>query len=386
MRYEFFVTVWAEPFVTKFLDYSLPSLLSANNIPYLSSQADLTFHLYTDRASKPYFDPRIADLENYGRIEWQFFDDLPYGGGSLEEAVRNSDPTIVKHNVQRVTAQRVMAFAAEAGEAAVLLDSDFIFSDGAFRRMHELRAGGTRGLAAMFMRLCQEQASTRLDALIGDWKPGWAGLDARQLVSLGVEAMHPIADAYFVDQDEFTRYPTQLNWRVGRAGFVTHCFFPHPIMVMPKPDAARYFSTMDYECALRCVERDEDLYLARTSDEFLVCKMSPAGYLAEVPKTSRPTFQSMAQFALNNTNLRHRYFMEQPIRFVGREDRQAFDEMEVGTRRFVEAVYKMIELTLGQFSAENAKTLVYLKSFMGPIENFMSPQVHARLKDWLPER
>ena len=268
MRYDFFVTVWAEPFVTKFLDYSLPGLLSANNIPDLSTQADLTFHIYTDRGSKPFFDPRIADLENYCRIEWHFFDDIPYGGGNLDDAVRNSDPSIVKHNVQRVTAQQVMALAGEDAEAAVLLDSDFIFADGAFRRMHELRAGGMRGLAAMFMRLCQEQASSGLDELICDWKPGWPGLGARQLVSLGMEAMHPIAKAYFVDQEEFTRYPTQLNWRVGEAGFVTHCFFPHPVMVMPNADTAKYFSTMDYECALRCVERDEDLYLARTSDAY----------------------------------------------------------------------------------------------------------------------
>ncbi|MDA0239885.1 MAG: hypothetical protein O3A84_07635 [Proteobacteria bacterium] len=275
MRYDFFVTVWAEPFVSKFLDYSLPSLLSANNIPYLSRPADISFHLYTDRESSGYFDPRIADLENYCRIEWHFFEDISYGGGSLEDAVRNSDPAIVKHNVQRVTAQQVMAAAAEVREAAVLLDSDFIFADGAFRRMHELRTGGMRGLSAMFMRLSQEQASPSLGALIGDWKPGWPGLNSRQLVSLGMAAMHPIAEAYFVDREEFTRYPTQLNWRVGEAGFVTHCFFPHPVMVMPNPDTAKYFSTMDYECALRCVERDEELYLARTSEEFLVCKMSP---------------------------------------------------------------------------------------------------------------
>ncbi|MDA0239886.1 MAG: hypothetical protein O3A84_07640 [Proteobacteria bacterium] len=94
----------------------------------------------------------------------------------------------------------------------------------------------------------------------------------------------------------------------------------------------------------------------------------------------------MAQFALNNTNLRHRYFMDQPIRFVGGGDSQAFDKVEAETRRFVEAVYKMIELNLGQFSTDNAKTLVFLKSFLGPIETFMSPQVHARLKDWLPDR
>ena len=34
---------------------------------------------------------------------------------------------------------------------------------------------------------------------------------------------------------------------------------------------------------------------------------------------------------------------------------------------------------------ENPQNLVRLKSYLGPIEDYMSPQTRARLKGWLPE-
>ena len=36
-------------------------------------------------------------------------------------------------------------------------------------------------------------------------------------------------------------------------------------------------------------------------------------------------------------------------------------------------------------SPENPENLVRLKSYLGPIEDYMSPQTRARLKGWLPE-
>ena len=157
-------------------------------------------------------------------------------------------------------------------------------------------------------------------------------------------------------------------------------------MVMPSLSNANYFSTMDYECSLRCVDNDDDLHLARSSDEFLVCKMSPARYLADAPRDGAPAIDAVARFALNNTNLRHSYFMKQPLRYVAAADDAAFAAAEGESSAFVEAVYKAVELGLGQASADNAQALVFMKSFLGPIENFMSPQVYSRLKDWLPER
>ena len=92
MRYEFFVTVWGEPFVRKFLDYSIASQLSAGNLPALSADAEITFHIFTDRPSEPYFYPGIKALEADVELQWHYFEDIKFRHGTLDDAVRQSDP------------------------------------------------------------------------------------------------------------------------------------------------------------------------------------------------------------------------------------------------------------------------------------------------------
>ena len=43
------VAVWGEDFLRNFIEFSLNSLMSAGNIPYLSSQGNVAFVFYSDR-------------------------------------------------------------------------------------------------------------------------------------------------------------------------------------------------------------------------------------------------------------------------------------------------------------------------------------------------
>lgn len=378
--------MWDEPFVRKYLDFPVASYLSAGNMPAVAADADVRFHIFTDKASKAAFHPEIDLLAKLVDIRWHFFEDIDYGGGKLIEAIRNSSADVVKHNVQRVTAQIVLESAAADGEAAVLLDSDFTFADGAFAHMHKLRKQGKKGLAAMFLRLSQERAEHKLRHLFAGPSVGWSGVSSTELVQLGLDYPHPIAEAFFLDAAEFTEYPSQLNWRIGDAGWITHCYFPHPIMVAPTVATAKYFSSMDYECLLRAVSDDADLHFCINSEEFSYCKISSETYLADAAREGTPTIDAFASFAVNNTNIRHRLFMDQPIRYMAREDPEGLASAEIKSRAVVEAIYKAVDLALSNLSASDPNNLLYIKSFLSPIENFMSPQVRARLNQWMPKR
>jgi hypothetical protein len=152
---------------------------------------------------------------------------------------------------------------------------------------------------------------------------------------------------------------------------------------MVTPGGAPYFSTMDYEVLLRSAE-DEAIHLARSSDDFLVCKMTHDAYLEGELRTGERTVERLARFAIDNTNLRHRLFMAQPIRFSAGGAEEAWAEAERQSTNFVEAVYKGVELLLASITPGDAKSLVYVKSFLGPIEDYLSPQQHARMKGWIP--
>jgi len=380
MRVDVYVTVWGAAYVDKYLTYSLASQLTPGNIPALAQGGiEFVYHIYTDRASEAHFHPGIDALACHADVRFHFYEDIPYKGVNLAEAMVNSPPETVKHNVQRLTSLRFLAEAGEAkSDAAVLLDSDFVFSETSWPAMIEARRAGAEAFCAMFLRLEENAAAPRLKDRIG------AGLSGREIVRVGLEALHPIAAAMFADADPFTAYPSQLNWRVGTdtpVGFVTHCYFPHPLMTKPRA-GLRYTGTMDYEYALRAVSDDSKIVLARHSDEFLVCKMTPASYLAGQPQGGGVGIADLARFAVSNTNLRHRLFMAQPIRFVAGGSDADWEGVEAQSTRLIEAIYAAVEVILGT-ARTDARTMVFLKSFLGPIEDFASPQTSARLKGWM---
>ena len=131
MRYEIFVTLWGEKFVKKFLDFALSSQLTPGNLPGLSKEAYILYRIYTDRASEPFFWPGLERLSPHCDIEFIFYEDIHFKHGTLAEAMKHSVSKSVKHHAQQVTSQHHMALAADKAETAVvLMDSDFIFSDG----------------------------------------------------------------------------------------------------------------------------------------------------------------------------------------------------------------------------------------------------------------
>jgi hypothetical protein len=236
-------------------------------------------------------------------------------------------------------------------------------------------------VAAMHMRLSEEAAGPALGRMLG----GGATLAPRALAGLGIGALHHVDRDHFIDAADFTRYPSHVNWRVGETGFVTHCYFPHPLLVVPRARRLRYFSTLDYELALRVTPDRNAIHLCRSSDEILICKITPDAYRADEGSGTRANLEMLAKFAVDNTNLSHRLFMDRSIRFRAGGDEAAWQSAERRSTRYVEAIYKAAELIVASADAGNPRHLVYLKSFLGPIEDYMSPAVHSRLSAWIPK-
>jgi hypothetical protein len=326
-------------------------------------------------------------LAEFAELHFHFYDEIPFAGGTLDQAIESSDPSTLKHNVQRITAQHLLSGLDDS--AAILLDSDFIIADGSLARLHDLRVAGKRAVMTLLMRLNEATAGPILSQDVS------AYLAPRDLVRLSLDHMHPIFAAYYMEAGQATSYPSQLNWRVGQfgdephqeSGIISQCLFPHPLMVVPDKSSSeggsKYFSTMDYDYALRAVSDDSAIHLSRSSDEILVCKISHEEYLADSEQAEPLTIERLAHFVLNNTNIRHRLFLDQSICFVADEGGD-WDAVNKAAEQFMEATYKAVELMVGKLSAGDPMTMVHLKSFLGPIEDFLSPQVQARLKGWLP--
>ena len=59
--------------------------------------------------------------------------------------------------------------------------------------------------------------------------------------------------------------------------------------------------------------------------------------------------------------------------------------VEKEARRYDEAVYKSVELRLATLSPTDTRMMVYAKSFLGPIENYISPHIQSQIQDMIPQ-
>ena len=378
MRYQIFVTVWGREYVYKFLRYSLSSQLLPRNIRELSQYSEIVYRIYTDKASHSFFYPEILQLEKFAKIEFVFYEELTFKGANLLEVIKNSDPTIVKHNVQRLTSKHHMDIASSLKDTAViLLDSDFIFSDGSFQHLHEVRKSGKKGYAAMFLRLHQEKAICALDLKLPDF------LSSQDLVTIALECMHPTTQSMLVGAKRPTAYPSQINWLVGSEGVIGVTPFPHPLMIVMESVAPHFFSTMDYELILKAISKNDEIFYCTSSENLMLCKMSPKTYGVEVPIISEQSVKTSAKFVLENTNIRHSYFMKQPVKFFAQKYSTEFAQKENLIRKYIEDIYFIVEKLLLDMGTGDVEKALKIKSYLGHIEEFLSPQMHARIKKYL---
>lgn len=385
MRYDIFVTVWGQNFTEKFVKHSVPSQLFPGNLPALSSKSDIIYHIYTDRESKIIFDSIIPELIKYVEVKFHYFEDINYKGANLKEVVSNSDLKTVKHNVQRLTSHHMLANKNVI--AAILLDSDFILADGCFAKVHELREKGYHAVMTSLARLNENSVSSVLTDLLQN------PIKSRDLVKLCLAHMHPIYFGYFMGSDFNSEYPVQLNWPVVASnddltGFIVRCIFPHPLLIIPdghRGSAARkYFSTMDYDFVFRAVADNKKIYLSQSSEEILISKLTRETYAPANNSYLKVTIDRMANFILYNSNRRHSFFLDKSIQFLY-EKGGNWNEVNNETQKFMKNVKKTIEHKINISMVPNPKSLVQLKSYLGSIEDFNSPQILDRMNRWMTD-
>ena len=111
--------------------------------------------------------------------------------------------------------------------------------------------------------------------------------------------------------------------------------------------------------------------------------MSPKTYGAETPIISEQSVKTLAKFILENTNIRHSYFMKQPVKFFAKRSFTKLAENEDVTRGYIEEIYFIVEKLISGMGAGDVEKVLKVKSYLGGIGEFLSPQIHARIKKYL---
>jgi len=368
MTWHLFVLVWGDVFVERFSRLVVPFLAMPGNVPALAADDKVVFHVYSDAASRARLGTALARLIPWCAIDLRIFDDTTarrFGGAQY------------RYELQR-WCLRDLARSIDEG-SLVLLDSNFLPSDGTLAHLAAQRAKGYRAACVTFVRAATVPLETALTPLLASESP----LGGRMLLHTSMGALHHMTESFFVDANPFTSYPSQISWRTGAEGFVTRNFLPHPLMIPVSDALHRSQSTMDYDLALR-VASDDEIYMGRDSDEMLLVKFSDEEHHAEREGASSPTPDQIGLFLLTCTNRRHRLFADVPAVFHSAECDARYEAAISQSQRLIDDAYIWIDHVAAQAGRLDARLLMYLKSHLGPIEDFMSPQLEPQAFGRLP--
>ncbi len=373
MSYHVFTLIWGDEFARDYLDTVAPTLRLSGNVPALACHGPVTFHIYTDRKTKGRFGAEFkVALGDHAHVQMHDFSQITVGDQKLPGHVRGLESPALKYEIQHHCLKSLISdLIDEPGAVLVLLDSNFVLANGAFEGMLQRLKAGKKAVMVDVLRLDKSGATEIVRDLVGNNM--FSPCDA---IDNLMAHLHPITRSFFVDAEAFSPYPSQVCWQAGHTSFLARSFIPHPLAIAVSPGMTTLQSTMDYDLALRAWP-DDDIDLITDSDDVLVMKLSGAEHQADRPIGGRPTPKDLALFALTSTHSRHRHFAEKPIRFHGAE-MSDWQKAEHAADRLIGDAYDLVERIIANAGHLDASMLAYIKSYAGPIETFLSPQLDAQ--------
>jgi hypothetical protein len=369
-----FVLVWGSEFVRRFGALAVPFHAAPGNIPALAANSHVIFHVYTDSASADEVRDAMAPLSSRCQIAIHCFDALTFQGAPLIQPAQGlANPEFrfaVQRQCLRHLADRVVNEISDPGAPIVLLDSNFVLADGTLAHLAARRDQGFLAATVSVLRVATGPFAQAISPQLAAGGP----LGSRPLMLAGLSSLHEMTRAFFVDAQPFTPYPSQLSWSVGSDGFVNRNILPHPLMVPAVRAIQRSQSTMDYDLALR-LAADDEIYVCPDSDEMLVLKFSDDALGTDRHAGLAPSDEVLGLFLLAATNVRHRLYADTPVVFHSGDLDGRYAEAVTRSQSAVDAAYRWVERALASPGKLDARLMMHAKSFAGPIDDYMSPQL-----------
>ena len=290
--------VWGESHLALFLRIGLPSLLSSGNLPALAAAGPCKYLIYTRESEREILEAAAAF-----------------------QRLRNTMPTeIVAIEIGGLAPHRIMSDchidslrrADEIEGAAVFVPPDCVWADGSFRRVGEIAQTSKSMIHMSGIRLNRDSVLPSLSSFCAS-DGATLSIEARRLVQVGLEHLHPIADRHFWTEKDGDLMPANLMWTVPGEGLLLRCFHLHPLMVKSQVRFAPFGSTIDDDMALSACPDVNGDYVVTDSEDILAFELSGLDRIVGTvcPKGSVEGVAAWAEFG---ANARHRRLIRNVIR------------------------------------------------------------------------
>jgi hypothetical protein len=261
--YAIIVPVWGAAHVARFLDWALPSWLSAQNLPHLAAGACVELFLLAPKADiiEVSRHPTTALLEKYCTLKPVEIDDLIPGDISTV--------TLTLAFTRGASA----AMARERRPRLIFLNADFLLTDGSIASIARRFDTGQRLLLSASIRVREELVLPDLARMRSD---GSMIVPAREAVRLALGALHPTVLACRVDQPLLqSAHPNQFFWQPDANTLLLRAFLLFPLAVSPDHPPGLAETYCDYGW-ITTFAPDAPVDIIDTSDELFIVELAPS--------------------------------------------------------------------------------------------------------------
>jgi hypothetical protein len=264
-RYHLMTPVWGSTYVDRFLELTLPTLLSPGNLPSLPANK-CVYQIYTcsedrDRMVRA---PAFKRLEKLMPVSIRRIDGMPGGH---------------PYSTMSACHERGMRECKDIDAAFIFSPPDHVWADGAFRAMQRLLADGKRAVlvAALRMRAAEESLEEVKRHAQG-WQKTIIQVPPRALVQTFLRHLHPLAIAHLcpVANSSYpgNRSPGGYYWDVNGHGLLARCCHPHVMVLWPLVRSDSINTTFDHELVRMTCPDYRQVHVVTDSDEICAFEVS----------------------------------------------------------------------------------------------------------------
>ncbi len=252
----FCIPVWGDSYVTKFLNFVLPSYFTENNINSMREAYKIRFCLLTDKKGFRKISLNSFFITHLSKSEFDFI--------NIEDLIVDAQHTFT---LTMAYARAINSIkSANLGKTLVILaNSDFLLSDGSIGSVLNAAQSGAQAIYGASLRCKFEELEPVLKSRKTDYF-----YNPRNLVSLTLNSLHPTVNAMTVNNGyQHYRNVRQLFFRVDETCLLARNFLLCIIGLVPQRHLAEVNSYHDYSFVpeltdeyARFVISDSDNYFA----------------------------------------------------------------------------------------------------------------------------
>ena len=336
----FAVTVWGQKYIDTFLTYSLPSLMSDNNIPSLVANDEFEFLIRTSENSIDQFinSPLIKSLDKYVKVNIKGFEPFLFRGG------KPADRYWRMSSLHR----EIIDYCAPINAGIVFLPSDVIWADGTICNMQKIIKEKTPRVIVMCTLRSQEMKIKdflKSDVILNSKTNKCITISNRDLVRISLNNPHEITKSRFIDSTRFTTTPAHIYWRLGNQGLIARGVHHHPLYVHPRHYTLDFKSTYDADFLSISVPNPADYYVCDDSDILFFLDLTAADDQSGIPEQpAAADTKHIAAWIAKHTGPTHRTFLNTPVWIHTGIDKTAWIKKLEESKIFNKAVQSQVEL------------------------------------------